>query len=270
MVLYHNSQYMTPDYWRKQTKELLLFPDLEWSKPENKMHAGKLVIIGGNLHGFAAPATAFTEAQNAGIGSLRVLLPNAIQKIVGTFLPEADFAPSTPSGSFASSSLAEWLDHAAWADAVLLAGDLGRNSETAIVVESFVQKYSGNLTITKDAADYIIPRPLPVLNRTNTTLVISFAQLQKLASNARFTKPFTFDMGLVRLVDILHEFTKLFPVNIVVKYLDTTVVAVKGQISTTKLGEETKVWRVTTAAHVSVWWLQHPGKPFESLTTGVV
>src|SRR5690349_9866882 len=134
------------DYWHKQTSEKPLFPDLLWSRPENKRHAGKLTIIGGNLHGFAAPAIAFNTAQKAGIGNVNVVLPNAIQKLVGTFLPEATFAPSTPSGSFGSQSLAELLDTAAWADGVLLAGDVGKNSETTVVLEAFLQKYTGLAT----------------------------------------------------------------------------------------------------------------------------
>ena len=42
-------------YWHKQgTKPL--YPDVIWSKPENKQAAGKLLIIGGHAYGFSAPA----------------------------------------------------------------------------------------------------------------------------------------------------------------------------------------------------------------------
>jgi NAD(P)H-hydrate repair Nnr-like enzyme with NAD(P)H-hydrate dehydratase domain len=258
---------MTKDYWQKQVAGKQLFPDLAWSRPENKMHAGKLLIVGGNLHGFSAPALAFAEAEKAGIGVERVVLPDAIRKTVGSFMPEADFAPSTPSGSFASKSLDTWLEHAAWADGVLIAGDLGRNSETAIVLESFANKYSGQLTITKDAADYVLTNPMDVLNRQDTLLVVTFAQLQKLASNAKFSTALTFDMDFLRLVDALHEFTEKFSSHIIIKHLETVFVAVHGQVSTTKVGSDQLPWRVKTAAHASVWWLQHPAQPFEALTT---
>lgn len=261
---------MTKDYWFRQTPEKPLFPDLEWARPENKRHAGKLLIIGGNLHGFAAPATAYSEAEQAGIGTTRVLLPSAIQKAVGGFLPEADFAPSTPSGSFATGSVAEWLDAAAWADGVLLAGDMGRNSETAIVVEKFLNKYSGQVTITKDVVDYFAQTPLVALNRADTTLVLSFAQLQKLTTNAKFPTALTFSMDLMRVVDALHDLTDQYPVNIVTKHLDVLVVASGGQVSTTKLSKDIPVWRVVAAAKATVWWIQHQNNPFESLTTSVV
>jgi NAD(P)H-hydrate repair Nnr-like enzyme with NAD(P)H-hydrate dehydratase domain len=261
---------MVSNYWHKQQHTEPLFSDLLWSKPENKMHAGKLLIIGGNLHGFSAPASAYSESEKAGIGSLRVLMPDAIQKTVGRFMPEADFGPSTPSGSFASRSLDAWFEQASWADAVLLAGDLGRNSETAILIESFVSKYDGQITLTKDAADYIIATPLTLLDRPATTLVLSFAQLQKLAKNARSVTAFTFNMDLLRLVDALHEFTMQHKTYIVTKHLGTMIVAVNGQVSTTKIDQDVDVWRVITAAKATVWWLQHPNKPFEALTTALV
>jgi len=97
--------------------------------------------------------------------------------------------------------------------------------------------------------------------------VLSFAQLQKLAMNANFTKAFTFGMDLIRLVDTLHEFTETFSPNIITKHHDTIFVAASGQVSSTKLETEMKIWRVKTAASASVWWLQNPSKPFEALTT---
>ncbi|HSX27740.1 MAG TPA: hypothetical protein VLG25_03070, partial [Patescibacteria group bacterium] len=124
---------MASTYWQKQTKDKPLFPDLLWSRPENRAQAGKLLIIGGNAHGFAAPAEAYGQALEAGIGVVRVLLPDAVKAVAKHALETVDFAPSTPSGSFSKKGLAEFISHASWADGVLIAGDLGRNSETAIL-----------------------------------------------------------------------------------------------------------------------------------------
>src|ERR1700749_1211633 len=120
---------MDRNYWHKQTTDKPLYPELLWSRPENKRFAGKLLIIGGSLHGFTAPAQAYAEALKAGIGSARVLLPDALQKTIGTVLEAGEFAPSTPSGSFSKQALAEALELSQWADGVLLAGDFDRNSE---------------------------------------------------------------------------------------------------------------------------------------------
>jgi ADP-dependent NAD(P)H-hydrate dehydratase / NAD(P)H-hydrate epimerase len=258
------------DYWHKQTVEKPLYPDLLWSRPENKKQAGKLLIVGGNAHGFAAAGEAYAEAAKAGIGTARVLLPDSLQKTVGRVFEAGEYAPSTPSGSFGRRALAELLAMSQWADAVLLAGDFGRNSETAILLEQFISKYSGQLAVTKDAADYFTKTPEPLLGRENTLVVLSFAQLQKIAINSHFLPALTFEMDFLRLVDALHEFTLKHQPAIIIKHLQTIFVAVDGQVSTTKLPEDIDIWRVKTAARAAVWWLQNPAKPFEALTASLV
>lgn len=260
---------MDQSHWDKQTKAAPLFPELEWSRPENKMHAGKLLIIGGNSFGFSAPAEAYAESMKAGIGTARALLPQSIQKIVGIIIEDADFAPNTPSGSFSQKALAEFLTASMWADSVLLAGDLGRNSETAIVVETFLAKCPLPVTVTKDAVDYCTSAPQSVLHREQTTLVLSLSQLQRLGIAARFEHAITFSMGLLKLVEWLHVFTTRFAPHIVVKHLDTIFVAVNGQVSTTKLLADMPAWRLKTAAHASVWWTQNPAKSYAALSTAV-
>ncbi len=261
---------MDRSYWHRQITSEPLFPDLQWSRPENRQFAGKLLIVGGNAHGFAAAAEAYGLAEKAGIGTARVLLPDALQKTVGRIFSAGEYAPSTPSGSFGQKAIGELLPMSAWADGVLLAGDLGRNSETAILLESFVTKYSGQVTLTRDAADYFTSSPKPILIRPNTLLVISFAQLQKLAMQAKYPAAFTFDMDLLRLIDQLHEFSLRYEVAIIVRHLDTVIVAMRGEVSTTKLPTSKLAWRLETAAQASVWWLQQPTKGFEALSTAVI
>ena len=261
---------MARPFWHKQTTAQPLYPDLLWSRPENKRQAGKLLVVGGNAHGFAAAGEAYAEAGKAGVGTARVLLPDSLQKTVGRVFEAGEYAPSTPSGSFSQQALTELLGMAQWADGTLLAGDLGRNSETAILLEQFVTKYTGQLTLTQDAADYFTKNPAALLARADSLLVISFAQLQKMASAARFPAAFTFGMDFLRLVDTLHEFSQTYPAAIIVKHLQTIFVAVAGQVSTTKLSEDPETWRVRTAAHAATWWLQNPTKTFEALTTSVI
>jgi hypothetical protein len=261
------------DYWQKQTQDTPLYPDMLWSRPENRAFAGKLLIVGGNSHGFTAPARAFSESAKAGIGIARVLLPDALQKSLGKSLGHVfqagEFAPSTPSGSFSSRALGELLPMAHWADAVLLAGELGRNSETAILLESFVSKHNGPLTITRDAADYFTVSPELVLKRPDTLLVISLAQLQKLGIQAHFTTAFTFNMDIIRFVHALHDFTLLHGIYIIVKHLENIFVAVQGQVSSTKLPSDLQIWRVQTAARATTWWLQNLTTPFAAMTTAL-
>lgn len=258
---------MDATYFHKQGSQPL-YDDLLWSRPQTRQQAGKLLIIGGNLHGFSAPANAYQQAIKAGVGSARIILPDGLRKTVGRMLENVEFSPSTPSGSFAKLALADWIESAAWAESVLLAGDLGRNSETATSIESFCVKYGGPLIVTKDAIDYFYADPLSLLMRPNTLLVLSLAQLQKLASRAKWPHPLTFAMGQSQLSGWLHEFTKEYKANLITYHNEQILVAANGQVSATTVGDQ-PVWRLATAAHASVWWLQNPSKPFQALTTAV-
>jgi len=260
---------MDRDYWIKQAADTPLYPELLWSRPENRMHAGKLLIIGGNAHGFAAPAEAYGEAMRAGAGTVRAILPEAIRKIVGIIIENADFAPSTPSGSFSKRALAEFLEQATWADSMLLAGDLGRNSETAIVIESLLQKTTLSTTITRDAVDYVTATPHSVAQRENTAIVLSLSQLQRLGIALGFEQPISFSMGLLKLVEWLHQYTSRFAPHIIVKHLDTVFIAANGTVITTKDPQKAPIWRLRCAAYASVWWMQNPSKPLQALATAV-
>lgn len=262
---------MERTYWHRQTADKPLFPELLWSRPEHKRSAGKLLIIGGSTHGFAAPAEAYQEARAAGIGSVRVVLPAPLKATAGQLLDTVEYAPATPSGSFAKAALATMLEEAAWADGLLIAGDLGRNSETAVVLEDLLQKSPLPCVLTKDVIEYITSEPVPILERQNTILALSLSQLQRLFTATKQPVPISLGMDLLHLVDVLHEFTKQFQIGIITRHLDRTFVAFAGQVSTTPSGDDKEdLWRVKTAAHASVWLIQNLSKPFESLTTAIL
>lgn len=257
------------NYWQKQIPEEPLFPDLLWSRPENKQAAGKLLIIGGSSHGFSSIAQAYSESIKAGIGVVKVVMPDAVKSAVKTFLPECEFAPSTPSGSFARSSLTELIELSKWADGVLLAGEFGHNSETAIVLESFLEKADRPLVLTKDSIDYFYSTPLPLLNNNRVCVVVDMGQLQKLGIKAGFARPITLGMDLIRLTEALHEVTQAHPSHIITKHLEQTVIASGGKVSTTKSSQDDSAWGVKSAAYAAVWLLQNPTKAFAALTTAV-
>lgn len=256
------------DYWQQQSPDHPLFPDLLWSRPQNKAQAGKLLIIGGNAQGFAAVAEAYSVAESSGIGTARVLLPDSLQKTVGRIFVAGEYAPSTPSGSLARQALAEILDTSSWCDAVLLAGDLGRNSETAILLEKFVSKYTGPLILAKDAIDYFTAIPSAILDRPATTIVANLGQLQKIVKNSRFPVAVRSDMDLTRLVEVLHQFTKQKSISIVTMQGNKILVADEGRVSSTNVDQ--KIWQVQTATTISVWQIQNPKAIYEAMTSAVM
>ncbi len=254
-------------HWQKQTAERPLFSNLIWSRPETKTTAGKLLIIGGTGQGFAAAAEAYQEAEKAGIGTARVVLPHSLERTVGRLFPGAEFVPSTPSGSFAVSALAELLDASTWAEGIMIAADTGNNSETTQLFEAFLTKHTGQLTLCGDSIDTLMTRPSQLLDRSDTTLVLTFDQLQKLAVTAHHHEAFTSDMGLLLLVERLHGFNKLHAAHLVVTYEDTVAVAADGRISTTE--RDDRPGTNSIAAHTATWWLQNPNDPYAALTSSV-
>lgn len=253
------------EYWQKQSVDAPLFEDILWSRPETKHGAGKLLIIGGNLHGFAAVGEAYAAAEKGGAGTIRLVLPDSLRKTVGPLGPY-EFAPSTPSGSFARDALSELLIGAHWADMILLAGDFGRNSETAILLENFVTKYQGPLVVTGDSIDYFYTHPQLLSDREQTAVAPSISQLQKFTTALKFETPILHDMGLMLLVQALHNFSQTHMPTILTKELDSIVVANDGKVSSTK----TKASLTAAAASATVLWMQNPSKPYESITSALV
>ena len=138
------------------------------------------------------------------------------------------------------------------------------------VLESFVSKYTGQLTITKDAADYFMTDPKSLVSRPNTMFVLNLGQLQKLGTALHFEAPFLLSMGMLLLTKALHTLTERYPVTIITKELDHIVVAQEGRITSTKLTTDKELWAVSTAAYSSVFWLQNPSKGFEAITSSLV
>lgn len=255
-------------YWQKQTLKEPLFPDTLWSRPENKQYAGKLLIIGGHGAGFSAPAEAYRHALGAGIGTIKVLLPEALKPTVH-MMPDCDFAPSNRSGGFARQSLDAMLMHADSVDGILLAGEFGRNSETAGVLEQFLAKTSKPIAITHDAVDYFSNHPAPIFQRENTLFVGNFGQLQHLTKSSGFPKAFTSEMPLLQTVETLHELSDQKECFFVTWHMNTMYVAVKGRVASTNVEVTQGSWLLKTAAYAAVYWLQQPLTPFESIVTSV-
>lgn len=257
------------DYWQKQSLETALFSDIEWSKPENRLQAGKLGIVGGNKLGFVGVAEAYSNAVQAGVGQVRVLLPDVLKKTIPTSITDALFGATNPSGSLGQDALAELQSLTAWADGILLIGDAGRSSETAILYEQFVEKYTGQLTISRDAVDLLKNNAQALVDRPNTLLVVSFAQLQKLFQAVYYPKVLTFSMQLTNLVEALHKFTITYPVAIAVLHRETFIVASEGRVTTTPWDNPMMIWRGTVAAKAATYWLWNRGKVLEAVSTSI-
>lgn len=254
----------------KQSANEPLFPEIEWEAPQNRKQRGDLIIVGGSPHGFASVANSYEFTKDAGIGSVKVIMPVATEKTVRDFISEISFLPSTPSGSFSKRGLTELKAQAADAWATLLIGEFGRNSETASLIEGFLMSTSGKVVLTKDALDYAITAyPRPILQRENTILVASLSQLQKLLKNAGLSENVKFEMTFDQLASFLSGLSSETKSIIVTVHHKHIYAAVDGRVTVTPMNADETIWQTKTASFVTVFWLQHENKPLEAISTGI-
>jgi NAD(P)H-hydrate repair Nnr-like enzyme with NAD(P)H-hydrate dehydratase domain len=258
------------DYWQRQAPGKPLFPDIEWSKPERRDQSGKLLIVGGNKLGFAAVAESYQATLSVGVGEVKVLLPDCLKKAVPSTLLDVIFAACTPSGSLSKEAAPELRASSEWAKGVLLIGDAGRNAETALLYEDFIQQYAGQLTVTRDAIDLVKNNPGLLAERKDTLLVASFAQVQKLFQGVYYPKVLTFGMQLMQFVEALHKFTITYPCSILTLHKDVLVIAYDGLVVTQEWDQPMAIWRGSVAAHAASYWLWNPDKPLEAASQSLL
>ncbi len=259
---------MSENNVKYQTKSNPLFEDLLWSRPENKQHAGKLLIIGGNKFSFNSPAEAYNEAERAGAGAIRVILPDSLRTTISKIFPAADFAQSNPSGGFSNAALAEIIEQMDWANCTLLSGDFGHNSETAVLIEKIVSTKS-MLILSGDSIDSFLLNPGSIINRSNILLTLNFQKLQKISTHLKIERPLTSMMPTQLLIESVREINSKFPAFIELVHENRIYIGCNGMVSVTQITKDANLEN-KVAAHSSVWWMQNPTKPFEALTSSLI
>ena len=260
---------MDMKFWQKQEPGKPLFPDVEWNKPERRDQAGKLGIIGGNKLGFLAVAESYQEALKAGVGEARVLLPDALKKNVPENMTDVLFAPTNQSGSLANEALSEALALERWADVLLLCGDAGRNSQTAIVYEELIKKSEIPVVLTRDAIDLVQNSFQEILDNPHVVFIASLAQVQKIFRAIFYPKMITFSIQLSQLVEALHKFTITYPVTICVFHADNLIIAHSGEVVTQKWDAPMAIWRGTVGARAASYLIWSPKAPLAAISTAI-
>ncbi|MDR1970006.1 MAG: hypothetical protein LBQ11_01525 [Candidatus Nomurabacteria bacterium] len=240
------------DYWRRQEPGKPLFPDVLWSKPERRSAAGKLAIIGGNAHGFAAVAAAYQTALETGVGEVKAVLPDILKK--NNLPTNCIFAPTNPSGGLSREALTDLNTIANWANLILFIGDSGQNSETAGLFETFLNKNAEMpVVITRDAVDLVKNAAETVLNRAPTHLVVSLSQLQKLFRSIYYPRVITFSQGAPQIAETLHKFTITYPCAITLWHSDNLFIAQNGQVVSQVFNQPMRIWGGEVATREATW-----------------
>lgn len=257
-------------YWHKQDPTKPLYPDVSWSKPEQKTLRGRLGIIGGQAGGFMAVSNAYSLALKTGAGQVKLCLPDCLKKQIPPILTDVVFGASTPSGGFASVSKDTLLALAEWSNGLLFIGESGKNSETAIVFEELILKHKGPITVTRDAFDLLLESADNLIQRPDTVLVLSLTQLQKLFRKLYYPIIITHSINIVQLVEALHKITITYPASISVLHNEQIFIADNGEVTTTPYTNAIDLIRGDIAVKMAVYWLWNPNKKLAALTTSLV
>lgn len=250
--------------WVRQDSTKPLFPDLLWSKPENKRSAGKLLIIGGQAGEFINVSSAYSFALEAGAGTVRILLPDSLKKLAGD-IKGVEFAPSNKSGSFSKSALANMFDLAEWADHLLLAGDFGKNSETTIILDGFLLRGIKPVTISEHTLSSIGISLEQLINKP-VGLVVSRTTFQKIGVSIRTHVPITSLTTFESMAEIAQNISTKMKASIAVVDENHIWCAFHGDVVST----QTKPVDINAlSAYCSVWLMQNQFKPLEALTAAV-
>lgn len=251
------------DFWQKQVGEPL-YPEVIWSKPEQKKTAGKLLILGGHLHGFDAVGRAYGQAVASGAGEVKVALPDKLKKVLAKMLPDAVYLASTATGNLSESGQTDAKRYAEWSQATLLI-QAGDNSETSLLLSRLLSDQPDRQFVLGDDIVHTLGADISTIRAQNHRLwVLSFASVQKLAQLLGSEMGFRRDMGLRPFVLALKTVQAALAQPIVAIYEDTIVVAASGKITTTK--RPTAPDPAMLAGAVAVWWLQQPDKTLQTLT----
>lgn len=253
------------DYWRKQQPGQPLYGDILWSRPERRDQAGRLTVIGGNSHGFSAVASAYQLARQLGVGEVRAVIPDALGAKLPTAvrhqLDDLILAPSNPSGGLALGAERDLAVAAGWSNNLLFIGDNGANAETAKLLERFLTNQAHQetrVTLARDTIDLLVYSAEALLARENCHLVLSLAQLQKLARAVYYPRVITFLQGVKQIAETLHKFTISYRVVITLFHDDNLLVAGGGEVVSQSFTQPMRVWSGEIATREAAWSVWQP------------
>ena len=260
------------NYWQKQGKTPL-FAEIDQERPEQRAQAGRLLVIGGQKGSFFAVAAAVEQAKKIGFGTVKVLLPDSLKAKVPA---DADvvFAPSEAAGGFGKAALEHVRAATEQADYVLVIGDLGKNSETAVLLQEFLKTDKKPVLLTRDAVDLVAVGAVDWAQRENITLCATLPQLQKIFKALYYPKILTLSMPVHQLVETLHKFTITYPLTILTYHNAQVITATGGEVMTTELKDTQYTpislwsgeWAVKTAA-LATW---NAGQTLAAATTALL
>lgn len=243
-----------------------LYPKVLWNRPVSRTGAGRLLVLGGHSGEFSAVTTFYELAMSAGAGECRVVLPSSLLKLLAG-MPEANFVPSSPSGSLGREALAEVLELAEDADSLVLGSNLSNNSETTILLERLLQE-SKRPAVLFDEALVSLQHDLPnVASESRNLLVVTMPEVFKLAGVLGVPINIRPDGGLINKLEIIRDVAASSKCDYAL-YGSELIVASDGKLVVTHLATRQTLPPALFAAILAVFWTQNQSNRLEGLAAG--
>lgn len=263
------------DYWQQIQPTDQPFPDLIWNRPEQKQQAGTITIVGGSSGSFLAVSKAEQACLKLGVGEAKLILPDSLTKLLPSG-PQINFVDSNPSGGMAKKALPKLIAAAEASDACLLIGDLGKNPETAALLETFVNDVFADdtqlnqpLILARDAVDAAIDATHVLVQQKNVLLIISFTQLQKTFRQVLYPVVLTFAMPINKIVEALHKFTITYPLTLALFHQNQFLIAQDGKIISLPFNQAMAIWQGEIPAEIACWAMWSPNQLLEASATAL-
>lgn len=262
-------------YWQKQSQPL--FPDIAWNIPEQK--TGRLAVVGGNSQNFSTVVRISEFAsQNFPFTHVATILPDVLRAKLPP-LGNLNFLPSTTSGSLAKSHQLQ-LSFVN-SDASLIIGDLSKNSATAVAIldaiydKEEIKSPTKPLVLARDTVDLLANDAARWLVRSNTFVIASMIQLQKVFRAIYYPRMIMLSQPLLPTVETLHKFTLSYPeITILTFHQENIIIANAGKISTTHIVDTDyspiSLWSGQLATTVAALNLYNPQQNFAATTAAVL
>ncbi len=249
--------------FQKQGSEPL-YPKVLWNRPVAARAAGRLLVLSGHSGDLNTPQTIYQSAQAAGIGDCRVVLPDAVRKLIGD-VEMASFVPSSPSGSLGRASLAAILDLANDYDTIAIGGGLSQNSETTMLVDSLLSMTDKPVILSDDALVLMKHQLKEIAQRPNSLILTDMVGLIKASGALGVAVNIRPDGGILNKVEILRNYLTAGKASYVVVGTEL-IVGVGDHVSVTPYELTAAAITGLATGVLGTFWTQN--RTFEGLTTG--
>ena len=245
----------------------MVYKEIEWSQPDNPSQMGNCLIMGGSLHDIIAPHYAYNKLSKHFLNTT-VLMPESVKKFVGSKNKDIVYINSNPSGSFSLKSNEVVQSFLTGSRIALICGSIGKNSETAILMERIV-KYDTLKVLCGDTLDFFRINTKPLLDNKSNILVGNFGQINTILNNSQTSTIHLYKDSLVETVNKLVISTNGLNALFVINTGSNLFIAQDGKVKFIKNINLSKNINLEIACLICEWSVNNQSRLFEAVQVAI-